>query len=97
VAAAEFLDRSPALVRQFIAAMTEAYELANRQPQLVREVDLKYTKLPPDFINSRDIAPFGAVIDKAALERMARRMTEFGWIERVPPMTELLDAQAVAR
>lgn len=96
-ASADFLDRNAGLVRPFIAAMNEAYDLANREPQLVRDVDLKYTKLPPDFIKSRDIAPFGAAIDKAALERMAQRMTEFGWIARVPPVTDLLDAQAVAR
>ena len=93
----EFLQQNPKVVKEFEAAMKEAYDLANANPQMVRDVDLKYTKLPPAFIMSRDVSPFSLVIDKGALARMAARMNEFGWIPRVPTMAELLDAQAVAK
>ncbi|MBO9649486.1 MAG: ABC transporter substrate-binding protein [Variovorax sp.] len=96
-ASSDYLEKNPKVVQQFVAAMTEAFEVANRDPQLVRDVDLKYTKLPPDFIKRRDIAPFSAVIDKAALGRMALLMKDFGWIPRVPAMEELLAVQAVAK
>jgi NitT/TauT family transport system substrate-binding protein len=90
----DYLDKNPKVVQAFVAAMSEAYEMANKNPSLVRDVDLKYTKLPPEFIKTRAIAPFSAVIDRSALEQMAQRMKDFGWIEKVPPMSELVDAAA---
>lgn len=96
-AASDYLEKNPKVAKAFVAAMTEAYELANRDPQMVRDVDLKYTKLPPEFIKTRDIAPFSATIDRAALTGMAVRMKDFGWIPRVPTQAELLDAQAPAQ
>jgi len=96
-ASTEYLEKNPAVIRSFVAAISEAYELANRDPQLVRDVDLKYTKLPPEFIRSRDIAPFSAVIDPTALGQLAQRMKDFGWIPHIPPMQDLLDAHAVTK
>lgn len=96
-ASTDYLDRNPEVVKAFIAAMTEAYEAANRNPQLVRDIDLKYTKLPPEFIKNRNIAPFAIEIDRAALALMAARMKEFGWISQVPTAAELLHARAVAK
>lgn len=96
-AASDYLDRNPKIVHEFVAAMAEAYELANHNPQLVRDVDLKYTKLPPEYIRNREIQPFSIVIDEPALGHMAERMKEAGWITRVPAMTEIVDAHAAVK
>jgi NitT/TauT family transport system substrate-binding protein len=96
-ASTDYLQKNPEVAKAFVAAMKEAYEVANRNPQLVRDVDLKYTKLPADFIKTRDIAPFRAVIDRTALAQMEIRMKDFGWISRVPSMAELVYASAPAQ
>lgn len=96
-ASTDYLAGNRPVVQAFVAAIEEAFDLANREPEKVREVDLKYTKLPPDFVKTRDIAPFSAVIDRAALARMAQRMKEFGWIAQLPSMTDLLDGQSPAK
>ena len=96
-ASSEYLEKNPAVIRSFVAAISEAYEVANRNPQLVRDIDLKYTRLPPEFIRSRDIAPFSAVVDRAALTQLAQRMKDFGWIPQVPTLQDLLDVNAVVK
>jgi len=91
-AAKEFLDKNPATATAFVAAMTEAFEAANKNPEAVREVDAKYTKLPPEFIKGRVIPAFSAVVDQAALKKMTDAMLAQGWITRDVPAAEMLDA-----
>ncbi|MBO9649488.1 MAG: ABC transporter substrate-binding protein [Variovorax sp.] len=90
----EFLDRNPAIQKNFVAAMSEAFEFANSHPEAVRDVDVKYTKLPPEFIRGRQISPFSAVVDVAALKKMTDAMVANGWITRAPSAGELVDANA---
>lgn len=96
-ASREFLDKNPAVAKAFVAAMTEAYDKANAEPDLVRDVDTRYTKLPPEFIRQRTIPPFSAVIDRAALKKMVDAMLANGWITRVPDVAEMVDANAPTR
>lgn len=96
-AASDYLQKNPQVIRAFVAAMREAYALANADPQQVRDVDAKYTKLPAEFIRTREIAPFGIGIDVPALLQMAQLMKDFGWIAQVPSQADLLDAQAPGR
>lgn len=93
-AARDFLDRNPATAKAFVAAMSEAYEFANRNPDLVREADVKYTKLPPEFIKTRTIPPFSAWVQVDALKKMVDAMVANGWIARAPGTAELVDVNA---
>lgn len=96
-ASKDFLDKNPAVQKSFVAAMTEAFELANKRPDLVREVDMKYTKLPPEFIKVRTISAFSPVVDLAALKKMTDAMLANGWIPRAPEASEMVDANAPTR
>jgi NitT/TauT family transport system substrate-binding protein len=96
-ASKEFLDKNPAPAKAFVAAMTEAYDVANKNPAMVRDIDLKYTKLAPEFVKSRSISPFSAPVDLAALKKMTDAMLANGWITRAPPVTEVVDANAPTR
>jgi NitT/TauT family transport system substrate-binding protein len=93
-ASKEFLDKNPAVQKNFVAAMTEAFDLSNKNPDMVRDIDLKYTKLPPEFIKTRTISPFSAVVDLAALKKMTDAMVANGWITRAPAASELVDVNA---
>lgn len=91
-----YLRSGRGAVRTFARVMREAYALANREPDRVREVDLKYTRLPPEYVRTRQIAPFSANIDGEALMHMAGLMKDFGWIGQVPALEALLDTQVAA-
>jgi NitT/TauT family transport system substrate-binding protein len=89
-AAKDFLDKNPQVAKAFVAAMTEAFEHANANPEAVREVDVKYTKLPPEFVKTRDISKFNAVVDTAALKKMVDAMLAHGWINREVPVSDIV-------
>jgi NitT/TauT family transport system substrate-binding protein len=93
-ASKEFLDKDPAVAKAFVAAMSEAYDLANKNPQMVRDVDLRYTKLSPEFIQTRTIPRFSAVVDPVALKKMTDAMLAYGWITHSMPASEMIDANA---
>jgi NitT/TauT family transport system substrate-binding protein len=93
-ASKQYLDDNPATAKAFVAAMIEAYDLANRNPAMVRDVDARYTKLPAEFINTRAIPKFSAVVDPVALKKMTDAMLANGWIKRAPAAPELIDVNA---
>lgn len=92
VASKDFLEKNPVVAKDFVAAMTEAFDYANKHPEVVRAVDVKYTKLPPEFIKGRVIPTFSAVVDLAALKKMSDAMVANGWIARAPNARDMVDA-----
>jgi NitT/TauT family transport system substrate-binding protein len=92
VASKDFLDKNPVVAKAFVAAMQDAFDAANKNPDAVRAIDVKYTKLAPEFIATRQIPPFSAVVDLAALKKMTDAMVASGWIARAPSPAEMVDA-----
>ena len=96
-ASRDFLEKNPATAKAFVAAMSEAFEFSNAHPAAVREIDVKYTKLKPEFIRDRVLPRFSPVIDLAALEKMSEAMLANGWITRAPSVAEMVDPRAPTR
>lgn len=93
-AGSEYVANNPDIVDAFIAAMTEAEEYANANPERVRDIDRKYTKLDPEFIANRPISTFTPQINAGALEKVGQAMVEYGWLDTAPDMEKLIAPQA---
>lgn len=90
-AGSEFIGQNPDTVAAFRAAMSEAFEYANANPEAVREMDRRYTRLDGDFINSRQLPVFDGAIGYEALDAVADAMVEAGWLPAKPDINDVID------
>ncbi len=83
-------DENADLLNRFIEAMALAYDYANEHPEKVREIDGQQTKLPKDFIATRDIVPFEAGFDADAWQKQNEAFAKYGFISRIPESSEYI-------
>lgn len=93
-AGSEYVAENPEIVEAFIAAMSEAEAFANDNPDRVRDIDRKYTKLDEEFIANRPLSTFVPEINASALQKVGDAMVEYGWLETPPDMEKLIAPQA---
>lgn len=77
-------------VATLIEVLDRASQYANENPDEVRAIDRELTRLPPAYLDAREITPASVTLDVAALEQLAQDMHAFGWISRAPSVDELL-------
>jgi NitT/TauT family transport system substrate-binding protein len=77
-ASTAYITKNPAVVKDFGAAMAEAYTYANANPDAVRAVDTKYTTMQASYISSRLIQTFTPIVNTSVLDVQSKAMTEFG-------------------
>ena len=71
-------------LKAFDAAMLKAYEYGNANPDAVRAVDAANTKMPPDYIKKRYIAPFAGKFQCDVWGKAVADMERFGFIPKAP-------------
>jgi NitT/TauT family transport system substrate-binding protein len=71
-------------LKAFNAAMLKAYEYGNAHPDAVRAVDAVNTKMPPDYIKTRYIAPFTGTFQRDVWGKAVADMERFGFIPKAP-------------
>lgn len=101
----QFLQQTPAVIyastkawadanadtlKAFNAAMQEAYDYANKNPDEVRRIDKEQTRLPPAFIEKRFIPPFTAAFNTKRWDEMNKDLARFGFIGRTPAPEEYI-------
>ncbi|ACM31331.1 ABC transporter substrate-binding protein [Agrobacterium rhizogenes] len=86
----DWVGKNKETLTAFNEAMQKAYDYGNKHPEAVRAVDSAQTKMPPDYINTRYIAPFVAGFQRDKWEAAVKDMTKFGFIPRTPTMSELV-------
>ena len=78
------------LLAKFVEAMVLAHKYANEHPDRVREIDMEYTKLPPDYLKSRPYAGLQSEFDTAIWESQAKGLAKYEFISRVPTLDEFV-------
>lgn len=78
----------------FNEAMQKAYEYGNAHPEAVRAVDSAQTKMPPDYIANRYIAPFVAAFGQDAWAAAVADMAKYGFIPNTPATADFIWAGA---
>lgn len=74
----------------FNEAMQKAYDYANAHPEAVRAVDSAQTKMPPDYIANRYIAPFVATFQRDKWEAAVGDMARYGFIPAAPAVADFI-------
>ncbi|MCO6187590.1 ABC transporter substrate-binding protein [Rhizobium sp. L1K21] len=86
----EWAEANAETLGKFIAAMEEAYDYANANPDAVRAIDMAQTKLPPEYLKSRVISPFQAGFNSQAWDVENASLFKYGFIARAPSADEYL-------
>ncbi|UJW87463.1 ABC transporter substrate-binding protein [Devosia sp. SL43] len=86
----EWADQNAELLGKFIEAMTLGYEYANANDDAVRDVDIKMTQLPPEYLKVRAISPFQAAFNADAWNLENEFLAKYGFISRVPTAEEYI-------
>jgi NitT/TauT family transport system substrate-binding protein len=90
VSSKDWVSRNEATMQAFNEAMQKAYEYGNKHPEAVRAVDSAQTKMPPDYIKTRYIAPFVAGFQRDKWNAAAKDMAKFGFIPKAPAEADFI-------
>ena len=85
-----YLDANADTVKAFNDALIEAYDYGNKNPDVVRAVDLAQTKMPPDYIKNRYIAPFVYKLNREKYDKINADMVRFGFMPKAPTQAEYI-------
>lgn len=80
----DWIAKNGDTLKAFNEAMLKAYEYGNAHPEAVRAVDAKQTKMPPDYIAKRYIAPFTGKFQRDKWLKAAADMQRYGFIPKAP-------------
>lgn len=75
--AKSFIDENPDAVEQWVAALSEASEYGNANPDEVREMTIAETKAPAELINEAPIPAFTTVIPDGTVEKWSELMIKY--------------------
>jgi ABC-type nitrate/sulfonate/bicarbonate transport system substrate-binding protein len=89
-----YLSENADSAKAFVSAMMKAYEYGNANPDIIREIDTAQTKLPPDYIKTRYIAPFSGGFQREIWAKAIADMVHFGFIPKAPAEANYLWADA---
>lgn len=77
-------------MKAFNEAMEKAYEYGNNNPDAVRAIDAAQTKMPPEYIKTRYIAPFVAAFQRDKWVAAAQDMEKYGFIPKAPAEADFI-------
>ena len=84
LASKEWLAANADTAKAFTEAMVKAYDYANKNPDAVRAVDSAQTKMPPEYIAKRYIAPMVGAFQREKWAAAVADMAKFGFIPKAP-------------
>lgn len=86
----DWLAANADTMKAFNTAMRKAYEYGNANPDAVRAVDGAQTKMPPDYIAKRYIAPFVATFQRDKWNAAVADMARYGFIPVAPAEADFI-------
>jgi NitT/TauT family transport system substrate-binding protein len=89
----KLIDENPDLVKDYAAAMAEALDWAQANPDLVRAAIVENMGIPEAAAAGITLPLFTAEIDQAGLETLAELAVEFGVLDTMPDFSVLLKLQ----
>lgn len=77
-------------LKRFQAALAEASEKTQADPQLAREMIPTYTELTPDVVETIGLPEYTTKLPPQALTKLLTQMKDYGFVKEVPPEDELI-------
>ncbi|HWU61270.1 MAG TPA: ABC transporter substrate-binding protein [Ensifer sp.] len=90
VSSKKFVAEHADAMKAFNDAMLKAYDYGNAHPDTVRAIDAAQTKMPPDYIKTRYIAPFVGKFNDEVWLKAAADMQRFGFIPKAPAKVDFI-------
>ncbi|MBX3196095.1 MAG: ABC transporter substrate-binding protein [Microbacteriaceae bacterium] len=86
----DYASANPEVVEAFTAAMKDALDFAQTNPDAVREIIGTYTKTPPEALAKIVLPTFPSSIDEGAQKKLADAAVEYGALTAEPDWGALL-------
>jgi ABC-type nitrate/sulfonate/bicarbonate transport system substrate-binding protein len=90
VSSKSFVTEKADAMKAFNAAMLKAYQYGNAHQDVVRAIDAAQTKMPPDYIKTRYIAPFVGKFQRDVWLKAVADMQRFGFIPKAPAEADFI-------
>lgn len=85
-----FLGENPEAAKGFVDAMMKAFDYGNAHQDAIRAIDAAQTKMPPDYIKTRYIAPFKGTFNREVWGKAVADMARFGFIPSAPAEADFI-------
>jgi NitT/TauT family transport system substrate-binding protein len=76
----KFINEHPDAVKGYVAAITEAAEIANKDPELVRELTTKHTQIPAKLVDAAPVPSFTTAMSPEMVDRWTELLVKYGVI-----------------
>jgi NitT/TauT family transport system substrate-binding protein len=90
ISSIEQTENEPETMRRFRAAMAEANEFAQNNTDVVRAKIPEITDLTDEQVADLALPTFDGVIPEESMTAMSNSMLEYGWLQYVPSMNQML-------
>src|ERR671919_2228946 len=85
----EYAEQNEDVVNRFVSAMNRSLEFAQDNPDLVREVLLQYTEIPPEATEAITLPQWRTDLSEDSIELLSELSIKYGLIDEEPDLDEL--------
>lgn len=93
----DWVAKNSDVMKKFNEAMLLAYEYGNANQDIIREIDAEQTRMPPEFIKTRDIVPFVGAFGIEDWKKQNEGLLKFGFLPKLPDSKEYIWSGAPTR
>lgn len=90
MATRSYVEENPEAVAGFCDALTESSELANDNPDLVRETITEYTEIPAEAVASMRLPTYSTNLKRETMDALADAIVDQGFTEARPDVEAVL-------
>jgi len=89
----KFVEENPEVVEDYEAAVAEALEFAQQNPERVQETIVSLLNMPEEVAGELRLEEFDAETDREELEQLSELMVKYGVVENEPDLDEIIRSE----
>lgn len=89
----KFVEENPEVVEDYEAAVAEALEFAQQNPERVQETIVSLLNMPEEVAGELRLEEFDAGTDREELEQLSELMVKYGVVENEPDLDEIIRSE----
>ncbi|GAB3255104.1 ABC transporter substrate-binding protein [Arthrobacter pigmenti] len=89
----DFVEANPEIMEKYRAAMTEALQFSEQNPERVREVLVDFLKMPPETAQNLRLEKFNAEIQRDALQDLVSLMEKYGVVSGEVNLDDIINVE----
>lgn len=88
-----FAEENPEVLEDYEAAVTEALQFAQENPERVQETIVGFLNMPQEVAGDLRLEEFDAETDREELEQLSELMVKYGVVENEPNLDEIIRSE----